>query len=85
MRIVIEIDQAGTAAPQVLATSDATSASDTGQAPAAVAAAAPINAGAAPSRPGAVAAVALSDTGTAPPGSTDAGQAISAGPPVLPA
>jgi hypothetical protein len=83
MRIVIEIDQAGTAAPQVRATSDATPASDTGQSPGP--AAAPVNAGAAPSRPGAAAAVALSDTGTAPPGSADAGQAISAGPAVLPA
>lgn len=82
MRIVIEIDQAGTAAPQVLATSDTTPTSDTGQSPGP---AAPINAGAAPSRLGAVAAVALSDTGTAPPGGADAGQAISAGPPVLPA
>lgn len=82
MRIVIEIDQAGTAAQQVRATSDTAPTSDTGQSPAV---AAPLNAGAAPSRPGAPAAVALSDTGAAPPGGTDAGQAISAGPAVLPA
>jgi hypothetical protein len=84
MRIVIEIDQAGTDAQQVRATSDAAPASDTGQSPGA-AAATPINAGAAPSRPGAPAAIALSDTSAVSPDNADAGQAISAGPAVLPA
>jgi hypothetical protein len=85
MRIVIEIDQAGTDAQQVRATSDAAPASDTGQSPGAAAAATPINAGAAPSRPGAPAAIALSDTSAVSPDNADAGQAISAGPAVLPA